>query len=181
MKIKESKMALLTWIYRSISICTIAIQCNVLPKCFVIDHMPICFSVSAASAKIQVRWGKKFDWVQILQMGTRCDNLIPGMALRKQNLLTCALAAAVAFEILSSWSYALRETMVPLPEAVLKIVFRNSFLKQRSQSQSYIRQHVQFLLRPFLIFLPTSKDFGAGECPILIISNILAWYDLFNV
>jgi hypothetical protein len=38
---------------------------------------------------------------------TRCDNLIPGMALWKQNLLTCALAAAVAFEILSLWSYAL--------------------------------------------------------------------------
>jgi hypothetical protein len=32
---------------------------------------------------------------------TRCDNLIPGMALWKQNLLTCALVAAVAFEILS--------------------------------------------------------------------------------
>ena len=57
---------------------------------------------------------------------TRCDNLIPGMALWKQNLLTCALAAAVAFEILSLWSYALRETMVPPPETVLKIVFRNT-------------------------------------------------------
>jgi hypothetical protein len=32
---------------------------------------------------------------------TRCDNLIPGMALGKQNLITCALVAAVAFEILS--------------------------------------------------------------------------------
>jgi len=30
---------------------------------------------------------------------TRCDNLIPGMALWKQNLLNRALAAAVAFEI----------------------------------------------------------------------------------
>jgi hypothetical protein len=39
---------------------------------------------------------------------TRCDNLIPGMALWKQNLLTCAVAAAVALEILSLWSYALR-------------------------------------------------------------------------
>ena len=57
---------------------------------------------------------------------TRCDNIIPGMAAWKQILLTCALAAAVAFEILSLWSYALRETMVPLPETVLKIVFRNA-------------------------------------------------------
>jgi hypothetical protein len=57
---------------------------------------------------------------------TRCNNWIPGIALWKQNLLTCALAAAVAFEILSLWSYALRETMVPLPEIVLKIVFRNT-------------------------------------------------------
>jgi len=41
---------------------------------------------------------------------TWCDNLIPGMALWKQNLLTCALAAAVAFEIVSLWSYALHAT-----------------------------------------------------------------------
>jgi hypothetical protein len=47
---------------------------------------------------------------------TRCDNLIPGMALWKQILLTCALAAAVAL-----WSYALRETMAPLTETVLKL------------------------------------------------------------
>jgi hypothetical protein len=53
---------------------------------------------------------------------TWCDNLIPGMAPWKQNLLTCALAAAVAFEILSLWSCALHETMVPLPQTVLKIV-----------------------------------------------------------
>jgi hypothetical protein len=46
------------------------------------------------------------------------------MALGKQNLITCALVAAVAFEILSLWSYAIRETMVPLSETVLKIVFR---------------------------------------------------------
>jgi hypothetical protein len=35
------------------------------------------------------------------------DSLIPGMAMWKQNLLTYALTAAVAFEILSLWSYAL--------------------------------------------------------------------------
>ena len=58
---------------------------------------------------------------------TWCNNLIPGMALWKQNLLTCALAAAVTFEILSLWSYTLRETMVPLPETVLKIVISNVF------------------------------------------------------
>jgi hypothetical protein len=57
---------------------------------------------------------------------TRCDNLIPGMALWKQNFLTCALAADVAFEILPLWSYALRETMVSLQEKILKIVFRNT-------------------------------------------------------
>jgi hypothetical protein len=38
-----------------------------------------------------------------VSMFTRRDNLIPGIALWKQNLLTCALAAAVAFEILSLW------------------------------------------------------------------------------
>ena len=57
---------------------------------------------------------------------TWCDNLIPGMALWKQNLLTCALVAAVAFKILLLWSYALREMMVPLPETVLKIVLWNT-------------------------------------------------------
>jgi hypothetical protein len=45
------------------------------------------------------------------------------MALWEQNLLTCVLTAAVTFEILSLLSYALHETMVPLPETVLKIVF----------------------------------------------------------
>jgi hypothetical protein len=57
---------------------------------------------------------------------TRCDNLILGIDLRKQHLLTCALAAAVVFEILSVWSYALRETMVLLAETVLNIDFRNA-------------------------------------------------------
>ena len=38
---------------------------------------------------------------------TWCNNLIPGMSLWKQNLLTCALTAAVAFKILYLWSYAL--------------------------------------------------------------------------
>jgi hypothetical protein len=56
----------------------------------------------------------------------RCYNFIPGMTLWKWNLLTLVLAAAVAFEMLSLWSYALRETMLPLPETVLKIVFRNT-------------------------------------------------------
>jgi len=59
-------------------------------------------------------------------MYTWCDNLNPGMALWKQNLLTCAVAAAVAFEILSLWSYALHEMMAPLPETVLKIVSCNT-------------------------------------------------------
>jgi hypothetical protein len=54
----------------------------------------------------------------------RCDNLIPGMALCKQNLPTCALA--VTFEILSLRSCALCETMVPLSERVWKIVFQNT-------------------------------------------------------
>jgi hypothetical protein len=42
------------------------------------------------------------------------DNLILGMAVWKYNLLTSAVAAAVAFEMLSLWSYVLREMMVPL-------------------------------------------------------------------
>ena len=57
---------------------------------------------------------------------TWCDNLIPAMALWKQNLLTYALTAAVTFEILSVWSYALSETMEPLLETALKIVFQNT-------------------------------------------------------
>jgi hypothetical protein len=44
------------------------------------------------------------------------------MDLWKQNLLTCASAAVVAFEILSVWSCALGETMVSLLETVSKIV-----------------------------------------------------------
>jgi hypothetical protein len=55
-----------------------------------------------------------------------CDNLIPWMALWKHYLLAGALAAAVASEILSLWSYGLRETRVPLPETVLQIVFRTT-------------------------------------------------------
>ena len=61
-----------------------------------------------------------------IKVYTWCNNLIPGTALWMQNLFTCSLAAAVAFEILSFWRYALRETVVPLPETVLKIVFRNT-------------------------------------------------------
>jgi hypothetical protein len=40
---------------------------------------------------------------------TRCDNLIPGMVLCRQNLLIYALTTVIAFEILSLWSHALRE------------------------------------------------------------------------
>jgi hypothetical protein len=49
---------------------------------------------------------------------TRRDNLIPRMALWKQNLLTRTLVAAIAFEIPSLRSYALCETMMPLPESL---------------------------------------------------------------
>jgi hypothetical protein len=35
-----------------------------------------------------------------------------------QNLLICALAKAVAFEIISLQSYALHKMMVPLPESL---------------------------------------------------------------
>jgi hypothetical protein len=49
-------------------------------------------------------------WHQLMLDSLKCGNLIPGMGMRKQNLLTCALAAAITFEILSLWSYALRET-----------------------------------------------------------------------
>jgi hypothetical protein len=61
-----------------------------------------------------------------LEDSTRCDNLIPGMDLRKQHLLTRALAAAPVFEIPSLRSHALCETMVPLPETVWKIVSRKT-------------------------------------------------------
>ena len=73
---------------------------------------------------------------------TWCDSLIPGMALWKQNLLTRALAAAVAFEILSLWIYALSETMVPLPETVLKIVLR--WMSERSANLRSFRAFFNF-------------------------------------
>jgi hypothetical protein len=57
---------------------------------------------------------------------TQRDNLIPRIALWKKNVLTYALEAAVAFEILSFWSHALHEMKMPLPETVLKIIVRNT-------------------------------------------------------
>jgi hypothetical protein len=48
------------------------------------------------------------------------------MAMSEQHLLICALVDAVAFEILSLRSYALRETVVRLPETALEIVSRNT-------------------------------------------------------
>jgi hypothetical protein len=56
----------------------------------------------------------------------RCNNLIPGTALWNQNLFIYALAAGVAFQRFSLWSYAIRETMAPLQETVLKIDFWNT-------------------------------------------------------
>jgi hypothetical protein len=44
-----------------------------------------------------------------------------GMAPWKRNLLTCALGAAVTYEILSLWSSALCEMVVSLLETVFKI------------------------------------------------------------
>jgi hypothetical protein len=66
-----------------------------------------------------------FATLLIVQIA-RCKNIIPGIALLKKKLLIFALLAAVAFEILSLWSYSLRETMVPLLETVLKNVFQNT-------------------------------------------------------
>jgi hypothetical protein len=43
-----------------------------------------------------------------------CVNLIPGMALWKQNLLTCAPAIVFPSEIFNLWKYALREMMVAM-------------------------------------------------------------------
>jgi hypothetical protein len=56
----------------------------------------------------------------------RCDNLIAGMALWNKYLFACVLVATVVFEILSLWSHALHEKMVPLPETLFKIVFQNT-------------------------------------------------------
>jgi hypothetical protein len=43
------------------------------------------------------------------------------MALWKQNFLTCALVAAIAFETHPLVSYVICETVVPLPETALKL------------------------------------------------------------
>jgi hypothetical protein len=50
------------------------------------------------------------------------------MVLWKQNLLAYALAAAVAFEILSLCSCAFHDTMVPLPETALRMLFTPEYL-----------------------------------------------------
>lgn len=47
------------------------------------------------------------------------------MTLWKQNFLICLLVAGVTFEILSLWNYALHETIVSLPDTVLKIICSN--------------------------------------------------------
>jgi hypothetical protein len=54
-------------------------------------------------------WRPWFVHPWYIYIYTWCDNLIPGMALWKQNLVACALAAAVTFRILPLWRYALRE------------------------------------------------------------------------
>jgi hypothetical protein len=75
---------------------------------------------------------------------SRSENLIPGMVLWKQYLLICVPAAAVAFEVFSLRSYALRETTVSLPETVLKIVFQNTS-QQRCHIALDVRNVSKFL------------------------------------
>jgi hypothetical protein len=107
---------------------------TLLPKqhilCRVYQFVPylkihICIIITFVS-----RSPKPTHRVTVSRFCTWCDNLIPEMALWKQNFLTCALTAAVAFGTLSLWSYALRETMVSLLETFLKIVFRNTSLSR---------------------------------------------------
>jgi hypothetical protein len=89
---------------------------TVLTDCKISVH-PILYRPS-----VQIRFPIGFQIIS----NTRYDTLIPRMALWKQNLLTCALTAAVAFEAQSLWSFALHEMIMPRPETVLKIVFWNT-------------------------------------------------------
>ena len=82
-------------------------------------------------------------------------HLIPGMYPWKQNLLICALTAAVVFEKLPLWSHAFRETKVPLPENVLKIflgIRRSNFFTLRWMSERSTN------LCPFRIFFYIWKE-----------------------
>lgn len=83
-------------------------------------------------------------WVQNhpIQFLIQFQELTP--YLWNQNSLACALAAAIAFEILSLWCYVLRETMVPLPKTVLKIIFRYT-LHWRCRVALYVKNVNKFL------------------------------------
>jgi hypothetical protein len=65
-------------------------------------------------------------FLELIILITSCYNFNSRNDHVKENLLICALEAAVAYEIIPLWSCALRETILPLPEAVLKIVFWNT-------------------------------------------------------
>jgi hypothetical protein len=69
-------------------------------------------------------------------------------------LLACALEAAVTFEILPLLSYAIRETMVSLPERVLKIIFRNT---------SQYRCHIALDVRNVSKSLPVGDFFNLAR------------------
>jgi hypothetical protein len=69
-------------------------------------------------------------------------DLMPG---RKSSHI-CALVAALASEILSSWSYALCETMVPMLKTILKIVLQNTC------QQRHFVLHVRNVSKSFVTF-----------------------------
>jgi hypothetical protein len=89
---------------------------SLIPCSLVDKYLGICLS---AIYKTERRWIAIMP--SSVRTTTMCEQLIPGMALWKQNLLTCELAASVAFEILSmwkklctSWDYGITaETILP--------------------------------------------------------------------
>jgi len=83
---------------------------------------------------------------------------------------------------LSLWSYALRETMVPMPETVLKIVFRNTCtlvqyqLKITVACSIYISGKYFTYLFSHTIITPNDMDAHVSYC-LLYDPLSLVWYD----
>ena len=100
------------------------------------------------------------------------------MALWQQNLLTFALTAAVTFEILSLWSYAFRETMMPLPKQSWKslsgIPRRNVFtlrcMSQRPANLCPFTQNLMFIRcsRFLSLIFPSTVYDGHVILPLLL-------------
>ena len=83
------------------------------------------------------------------------------MALWKQSLYTWSIFVGVYFKVLPLWSYGLCETMVPLLERFLELIFK-------------------LCNRVLLDIIDTCKSFSFKEFSILAIAKILSGLSLIN-